>query len=67
MRDPNRIDEILSLVESYWKQFPDQRLGQVIVNLMKYSGAEIIAPSVFYFDDEKLLELIECQEKTKKE
>ena len=34
-RDPDRIPEILGLLEQRWKETPDQRLGQVIVNLIR--------------------------------
>lgn len=33
-RDPARIAEILSLITQVWKQHPDMRLGQLIVNLL---------------------------------
>lgn len=32
MRDPKRIPELLSLLGQYWNQFPDLRLGQMLVN-----------------------------------
>jgi uncharacterized protein YihD (DUF1040 family) len=32
MRDPDRIDPMLDLLAQVWKQNPDWRLGQVIVN-----------------------------------
>lgn len=34
-RDPDRIPEILGLLEQRWKETPDQRLGQVIMNLIR--------------------------------
>ena len=34
-RDPDRIPEILGLLETRWKAVPDQRLGQVIINLVR--------------------------------
>ena len=33
MRDPERIDRIVELLRRYWHQYPDQRLGQLIVNV----------------------------------
>ena len=33
MRDPKRIDRILKLIERYWKNSPDQRFGQLLINL----------------------------------
>jgi uncharacterized protein YihD (DUF1040 family) len=34
MRDPARIPEILRLIEEAWVGHPDQRLGQLLVNLL---------------------------------
>jgi uncharacterized protein YihD (DUF1040 family) len=33
MRDPARIDRIVGLLRRYWHQYPDLRLGQLIVNV----------------------------------
>ncbi len=35
MRDPERIPLILSAFEGHWRRYPYQRLGQVMVNLMR--------------------------------
>ena len=32
MRDPKRIERILKLLEKLWKQYPDQRFGQLLGN-----------------------------------
>ena len=32
MRDPLRIDRVLSLIAEKWKQYPDLRLGQLLIN-----------------------------------
>lgn len=32
MRDPNRIDKVLGLIERLWKAMPDLRLNQLIGN-----------------------------------
>lgn len=34
MRDPARIDRILALVKKRWQQNPDQRFGQLLLNLL---------------------------------
>jgi len=67
MRDPERIDKILSLLEERWKSQPDLRLGQILINLMRQKKKNLIAPEVFYFEDSKLLEILECLMKTSKE
>lgn len=33
MRDPERIPKILNEIEKIWQQYPDLRLGQLILNL----------------------------------
>ena len=33
-RDPDRIPEILGLIEQVWRRHPDMRLGQLMVNLL---------------------------------
>ncbi len=31
MRDPDRIPEVLRMLETAWKQQPDMRLGQLVI------------------------------------
>jgi uncharacterized protein YihD (DUF1040 family) len=33
MRDINRIDNLLKLLNQYWHEHPDLRLGQLIYNI----------------------------------
>ena len=33
MRDPERIDRILTLIRKAWTELPDMRLGQLIINM----------------------------------
>lgn len=56
MRDPERIDKVLEKIKQLWKQVPDWRLGQLIVNLSKHSG---FGNDAFYIEDDKLIESIE--------
>jgi uncharacterized protein YihD (DUF1040 family) len=35
MRDPNRIDRIIDKLRRYWREHPDLRLGQIVVNMNK--------------------------------
>ena len=32
MRDPNRIKRICQILENAWRRYPDQRLGQFLLN-----------------------------------
>lgn len=55
MRDPSRIDEILSAIREYWMKNPDLRLGQIIANSKRaYDGRLNCDP--FYIEDDKLIE-----------
>lgn len=33
MREKERIKRILNLLEKYWNKHPDQRFGQMLINL----------------------------------
>lgn len=52
-RDPERIDEVLFLLSSYWKKNPDLRLGQIIENIASRSNSH-----AFYMEDSKVIEWI---------
>ncbi|HUR52837.1 MAG TPA: hypothetical protein VMZ71_01815 [Gemmataceae bacterium] len=49
MRDPARIDRIIELLWDVWKQNPDMRLGQLVVNAIRPSEP---CPQIFYPDDD---------------
>lgn len=48
MRDINRIDSILKELGEIWKEYPDLRLGQLILNTIK-------DPQLYYIEDEDLI------------
>ena len=52
MRNPTRIDEILSALRAAWEESPDLRLGQLIVNAVRPTDP---CPEVFHARDEDLL------------
>ena len=54
MRDPNRIYEIVALIQAGWQKVPDWRFGQVIENLKRYIGVD----DLFYIEDDELKEKI---------
>lgn len=55
MRDPKRIDEILTELRRLWMEVPDWRLGQLIVNCVAPSQP---CPEVFNMEDEEMLNAI---------
>lgn len=56
MRDPNRIDPLLTKLREIWKKHPDLRLGQLIVNLTNPSKP---CPDVFNIEDDELFERLD--------
>jgi len=48
MRDPNRIDPIIKLIKEIWYTYPDLRLTQLIMNVLKMNQ------DPYYVEDEKL-------------
>lgn len=55
MRDPKRIHLFLVELEALWLEYPDLRLGQLIVYILTAPGA---FENLFYIEDEKMLQLI---------
>ena len=53
MRDPKRIERILSKLATYWRQNPDLRLAQIVMNCCSAQHAGLPV-GLFYFEDEEL-------------
>lgn len=51
MRDPARIDRILTRLRVYWTANPDLRLAQIVVNAANPGDP---APQVFYVEDARI-------------
>jgi uncharacterized protein YihD (DUF1040 family) len=51
MRDPKRIDIVLSEIREIWQQNPDLRLGQLLCNVLR-------DPMLYYVEDEQLVEYL---------
>ena len=54
MRNPDRIYEIMTLLQAGWQKVPDWRFGQLVENLKRYIGVD----DLFYVEDDKLKEKI---------
>lgn len=52
MRDPNRIPEVLAILQQGWEKVPNWRLGQLIENLKRFIGVD----DLFYIEDDKTIE-----------
>lgn len=50
MRDPERIDRILEKLGTLWRAVPDQRLGQLVINLTN----DMECPKTFNIEDDDL-------------
>ncbi len=58
MRDPNRLDRMIEKLRELWKTQPDQRLGQLIVNVIRPGEP---CPRVFYAEDDDIeAKLADC-------
>ena len=57
MRDPGRIDVILSELRRVWEQQPDLRLGQPVVIAAKPAQP---CPEVFHLEDDALITGLEA-------
>jgi uncharacterized protein YihD (DUF1040 family) len=55
VRDPKRIEKVLSMVRNVWLENPDLRFFQVVEILKSQVGQE----DCFYIEDETLLEAME--------
>jgi uncharacterized protein YihD (DUF1040 family) len=56
MRDPNRIPELLKVLQAGWEKVPDWRFGQLIENFKR----AINKKDLFYIEDDDLInDLIE--------
>lgn len=56
MRDPARIQDIILLLEKYWKANPDFRLLQIISNISRNTNFSV---DQFYMEDDLLKTLLE--------
>lgn len=51
MRDINRIDDYLNVIKKIWKQNPDLRFSQLVLNVFTDSSLD------YYIEDDKSLEM----------
>jgi hypothetical protein len=56
-RNPERIDPVLAALRKVWVEFPDMRLGQLVVNAVRPSEP---FPEVFYVEDTVLVRRLEA-------
>jgi hypothetical protein len=56
MRDPERIDRVLTVVRDVWRRYPDLRLGQLIVNAVQ---TEEPCSQVYSVEDAALVRKLE--------
>lgn len=55
MRDPGRIDRVLAALGALWRDHPEQRLGQMILNLTRNERGETDKQVCWNTDDDELL------------
>ena len=61
MRDPERIHQVLSLIEAEWVKYPDMRLGQLLYFLLGNHMGDL-----FYVEDGQWLALQQRQNGSQK-
>ena len=52
MRDPNRITKTLQEIQKVWEQFPDLRLGQLLLNATDDT-------ILYYLEDDELVQNVQ--------
>jgi len=57
MRDPKRIEPILQLIREIWNKYPDLRLTQLIMNVLRMNQ------DPYYIEDDKLHEKLKDYKK----
>lgn len=57
MKDKKRIDRILQKLAAVWILYPQQRLMQLLLNVITYD--EIGIGDLFYLEDDKLEEILD--------
>jgi len=60
-RDPARIDRVGTKLLELWKLEPDQRLGQLVVNIMRRESGTIELPDVQLMEDDRFEELLDAE------
>ena len=55
VRNPERIPEVLEAVKQHWKEYPDQRLGQLICNIARKEHGN---PDPFDLEDNDLMDVL---------
>jgi hypothetical protein len=67
-RDPKRISGLLKALEDVWRDNPDWRLGQLIVNAARANsnGRQLVCPEIFYLEDKEMLKGIESLAKRRR-
>ena len=53
-RDPKRIPKYIERLRAIWETFPDWRLSQLFVNILRY-----LPRDPFYMEDEEFMQMLE--------
>lgn len=60
-REPARIDRIAEKLVALWKQSPDQRLGQLVVNVARSQKPLRDLPSLQLMEDTTFEDLLDAE------
>lgn len=65
MRDPKRIDDFCDRLKEIWKQVPDWRFGQFIVNTIG-EVSNRTKQDIFFLEEDEMIQTLEEMFKIKK-
>jgi len=60
-RDPARIDRVGAKLVALWRLKPDQRLGQLVVNVMRREGRRLELADVQLLEDDEFERLLDTE------
>jgi hypothetical protein len=60
-RDPARVERISAKLIELWKLEPDQRMGQLVVNVMRREGRRLELPDVQLLEDDDFERLLDAE------
>ncbi len=64
MRNPNRIEPTIDRIKKHWEEHPDQRLTQIILNIVKFGmNRDFSCPQVYNVEEDELIKGLDRMQK----
>lgn len=61
VRDPKRIDDICEQLRIAWHEYPDERLGQFLMNAAWFYGINDDKHTFFNIEDDKWTDILNAE------